>query len=228
MRTLSDVPDPTDAELRDLELQMPDFTDLDAELTRALDAKRSAIPLKAKRRDRPTFGIQKLDTLYKDPANWEPWCNVTLVYRPTGITDSPNVETILGFFISYKHREVKGARKLVRSPADPLLGHEIEYVSDKWYLDWHHPVRQSALSTELHFPVSLQIVLDDGLRSEGEHVVHVGATRGVGIRRAVLDSPVRLHDGNVVLYLPAGLDILDGLDHASKLRLKEAFDGQGN
>lgn len=224
MQSLNDMPEPTPDELRQIESEM---AELDAELAAALDAKRSHIPSKAKTRERPTFGIQKLDTLYKDPANWEPWSNVTLAYRPTaegGLAAEPT--TILGFFVCYKHREVKGARKLVRSPADPLLGTEFEYVSDPWYLDWAPARHHSAESTELHFPVALRIILDDGLRSEGEHVLHVGATRGLGIRRAVLDTAVRLSHQNTILYLPAGLDLLDGLAMECKLKLKEAFDGQ--
>jgi hypothetical protein len=231
------MPEPTADDLRQIESEM---AELDAELASALDAKRSRIPSKAKTRERPTFGIQKLDTLYKDPANWEPWSNVTLVYRPgTSQTDATKQmykdagfatdlppDTILGFFVCYKHREVKGARKLVRSAADPLLGTEFEYVSDPWYLDWAPARHHSAESTELHFPVALRIILDDGLRSEGEHVLHVGATRGVGIRRAVLDTAVRLSHQNTILYLPAGLDLLDGLAMECKLKLKEAFDAQ--
>lgn len=215
---LSELPEPTDEELREIEAE-PSMEDLDAELSRALDAKRSAIPSKAKKRDRPTFGIQKLDSLYKDPTNWRPWSNVTLVYKG-------EIDEILGFFVSYRHKEVVGARKLVRSPADPLLGHETEFVTDPWYRDGMPKPAHAELSTELHFPVSLHILLDDGLASEGEHVVHVGATRGVGIRRAVLDTAVRLSSKGTILYLPAGLDILDGLAHAAKMKLKEAFDAQ--
>lgn len=226
MQSLNEMPEPTPDDLRQIESEM---AELDAELAAALDSKRSRIPSKAKTRERPTFGIQRLDTLYKDPANWEPWSNVTLVYRPSptaegGLAAEPT--TILGFFVCYKHREVKGARKLVRGAADPLLGTEFEYVSDPWYLDWAPARHHSAESTELHFPVSLRIILDDGLRSEGEHVLHVGATRGVGIRRAVLDTAVRLSHQNTILYLPAGLDLLDGLAMECKLKLKEAFDAQ--
>jgi hypothetical protein len=226
--------EPSDSELESIELEGMD--DLDSELAKVLDAKRLAIPSKAKRRDRPTFGIQKLDSLYKNPENWEPWANVTLVYKPNRTPKEelidwatermPPEPTILGFFICYKHKTVIGASKLVRSPADPLLGHETRYVSDPWYVEEARRHR-AAPSLELHFPVSLVIILDDGLRSEGEHVVHVGATRGVGIRRAVLDSAVRLHFKDVILYLPAGLDILDGLALECKMKLKEAFDAQG-
>jgi hypothetical protein len=222
-QSLNEMPEPTPDDLRAIEAEM---AELDAELAAALDAKRSRIPLKAKTRERPTYGIQKLDTLYKDPANWEPWSNVTLVYKPFAPVPRTVTDTILGFFVCYKHREVKGARKLVRSAADPLLGTEFEYVSDPWYLDWAPARHHSAEPTELHFPVALRILLDDGLRSEGEYVLHVGATRGVGIRRAVLDSAVRLSHDKTILYLPAGLDILDGLAMECKVKLKEAFDGQ--
>jgi len=221
------MPDPTAEDLRAIEMD-----ELDAELARALDAKRSAIPLKAKRRDAPA-GIQKLDSLYKDPSNWTPWSNITLVHRAASIRQDsgydsvlPGVDTILGFFISYRHATVIGARKLVRSPADPLLGHEVEYVTDPWYLHNSEERYRAEPSTELHFTVAMRIVLDDGLASEGEHVVHVGATRGVGIRRAVLDTAVRLSGLRVILYLPAGLDIIDGLAKECKMKLKEAFDGQ--
>jgi len=219
MQTLAKTPEPSDADLKAIEMD-----ELDAELARALDAKRSAIPLKAKRRDAPA-GIQRLDSLYKDPANWTPWSNVTLVHRGDTKASSP-VDTILGFFISYRHATVLGARKLVRGAADPLLGHEVEYVSDPWYLHNSEERYRAEPSTEIHFTVAMQIVLDDGLASEGEHVVHVGATRGVGIRRAVLDTAVRLSGPRVILYLPAGLDIIEGLTKECKMKLKEAFDGQ--
>jgi hypothetical protein len=220
MTKLNEIPGPSDEELRAIEAES--MNDLDEELARALDAKRSAMPTKAKKRDRPTFGIQKLDTLYKDPANWEPWSNVTLAYVPDAGEPIP---TILGFFVSYKHKEVRGARKLVRAAPDPLLGHEVEYVSDPWYVE--EARRHVATpSTELHFPVALRIILDDGLASDEEHVLHVGATRGVGIRRAVLDTAVRLSSKGTILYLPAGLDVLDGLAMECKRKLKEAFDGQ--
>lgn len=214
------MPNPTDADLRAIDIAMPDepdLSDLDQELTRLLDARRSALPSKGKKRDRP-MGLQRLDTLYKNPENWQPWSNVTLVHQTAG-----GVDTILGFFTSFKHRTVLGARKLIRGPADPLLGHETEFVTDPWYVTEARGYH-SEPSSELHFPVSLRLVLDDGLASEGEHTLHVGATRGVGIRRAVLDTAVRLSAGGTILYLPAGLDILDGLDHGCKVRLKEAFD----
>src|SRR3979490_1632434 len=99
MQSLNEMPEPTPDDLRAIESEM---AELDAELASALDAKRSRIPSKAKTRERPTFGIQKLDTLYKDPANWEPWSNVTLVYRPTAVGGN-NPDTILGFFVCYKH-----------------------------------------------------------------------------------------------------------------------------
>src|SRR5437899_6334963 len=90
------LPEPSDADLRGIEME-----ELDAELAKALDAKRSHIPLKAKRRDAPA-GIQKLDSLYKDPANWTPWSNVTLVYRPNAVSAATRgvheLDTILGFF----------------------------------------------------------------------------------------------------------------------------------
>lgn len=218
MQTLNDLPDPTDDDLRTIEATMPDMTELDDALSRALDAKRSRIPLKARKRDAPA-GIQKLDTLYKDANNWTPWSNVTLVHRA-------EIDTILGFFISYKHVTVLGARKLMRSPADPLLGSEIEYVTDPWYLHNSEERYRSEPSSELHFTLAMRVVLDDGLASEGEHVVHIGATRGVGIRRAVLDTAIRLSGPRVILYLPAGLDIIDGLAMECKLKMKEAFDAQ--
>lgn len=212
-------PEPTDDDLKSIEME-----ELDAELEKALDAKRSRIPLKARKRDAPG-GIQKLDSLYKDPANWEPWSNVTLIHEE--LTHTGKIDTILGFFVSYKHKEVRGARKLVRSPADPLLGTEFEYVRDPWYLDWAPKHAHAEPSTELHFSVALRLILDDGLRSEGEYVLHVGATRGLGIKRAVLDTAVRLSHDRTILYLPAGLDILDGLAKECKMKLKEAFDAQG-
>ncbi len=229
---MQSLAEPTDAELRAIEAE-PAMSELDEELSRLLDAKRSRIPLKAKRRDTPA-GIQKLDSLYKDPANWTPWSNVTLVHRggphiPIShgdVRQSQPVDTILGFFISYKHVTVIGARKLVRSPADPLLGHEVEYVTDPWYLHNSEERHRSEPSTQLHFTVAMRIVLDDGLASEGEHVLHVGATRGVGIARAVLDKAIRLSGPRVILYLPAGLDIIDGLARECKMKLKEAFDAQ--
>ena len=198
---------------------IPDLSDLDSELTRILDTAKRAIPAKGKKRDRPA-GIQRLDSLYKNPENWEPWSNITLVHQSEG-----KVDTILGFFISYRHRTVIGARKLVHSPADPILGHEIEYVTDPWYVE-EAQRRRATPSTEMHFMVTVQIILDDGLRSDGEHILHVGATRGVGIRQAVLDAPARLSSGDTIMYLPEGLDILDGLARETKIKLKEAFDGQ--
>lgn len=210
--------EPTDDDLRMIE-QETSFAELDAELAQALDARRSAIPAKAKKRDRPTFGIQKLDTLYKDPSNWEAWSNVTLVHRA-------EIDSILGFFISYKHRTVLGARKLVRG-SDPLLGQEIEYVTDSWYLHNSEERYRSEPSTDVHFVTMLHIVLDDGLSSEGEHPVNVNATRGVGIKRVCLDTAIRLSGPRTILYLPAGLDILDGLSRECKMKIKEAFDAHG-
>lgn len=220
-------PEPTDDDLKSIEME-----ELDAELEKALDAKRSHIPLKARKRDAPA-GIQKLDSLYKDPANWTPWSNVTLVHRSQevthtipGFTSGGTLDTILGFFISYRHATVIGARKLVRSAADPLLGHEVEYVTDPWYLHNSEERYRAEPSTQLHFTLAMRIVLDDGLASEGEHVLHVGATRGVGIARAVLDKAVRLSGPRTILYLPAGLCVLDGLARECKMKLKEAFDAQ--
>ena len=43
-----------------------------------------------------------------------------------------------------------------------------------------------------------------------------------------MSERTRLHseDGKTILYLPEGLDILDGLARETKLKLKEAFDAQ--
>lgn len=222
MQSLNEL-EPSDDDLRGIE---QDMKELDDELAASLDAKRSALPPKTKRRDRPTFGIQRLDTLYKDPANWQPWANVTLVHQAREPNTAPfavGVDTILGFFISYRHVSVLGARKLIRG-SDPLLGQEIEYVTDPWYLHNSEEKYRSEPSTDIHFVTMLHIVLDDGIESDGEHLVQVNATRGVGIKRVCLDTAIRLSGPRTILYLPAGLDILDGLAKECKLKIKEAFD----
>lgn len=205
--------EPSDDELAEIEASLGDF------LQEVVDKQTRAIPQKAKKRDAPA-GIQRLDSLYKDPANWEPWANVTLIHQA-------DVSTILGFCVEYRHKTVRGARKLVAGHMDSL-GSTTEYVTDPWYLDWAKRKPHSAESSQLAFEIVLQVVLDDGLRTDGPVCVCVAATHGVGINAATLKDRTRLSswDGKTILYLPEGIDLMGGVNRETALKLKEAFDSR--
>lgn len=172
---------------------------------------------KALRRDAPA-GQQRLDSLYKEPENWKVSRNVTLIHQ------ADNIATLVGTFLEYRHVSIGSARKLLASAPDETLPTAIEYVSDPWYIA--RVQRPLPIPTRnMQFGIDHPWELEGGLKA-GTCSLAVSAVRGEGIARAELSAPTRFasENGRTILYLPPGLDVLEGLTRECKLRIKAEFD----
>lgn len=222
--------EPTEAELRQIEAEetLDDILDLAIE-----DAarKRDSIPSKAARRVSPP-GQMKLDSTYKDPANWQEVATVKIVHQDASIA------TLIGDFTEFRHKIYPSARKLIRGSFLSSLPQRIEYVSDRWYIEGLAARPHTTQGLDLYFNVGGPVEIEGGFRSVGDdstgkRYLRVCAVRGQGIARAQL-GPVGenaggkwsfiSHDGRSILFLQAGTDVLEGLTLAMKLKIKEAFD----
>jgi hypothetical protein len=212
---------PSDADLKAIEIESLD--DLMNDAIEDLVAARSRVPLKAAKRSAPP-GQMRLDSTFKNPDNWTLVGVVKLVHQDT----ESGLITLCGDFLEHLHKGMR-ARKLERIEPDltPIVGlpQKVEYVTDRWYIERiSRPIPTPG--RVLYFTVTLDRRLEGGLGAR-EGPLLVSAVRGEGIARAELGAEgarFATADGRTILYLPAGLDVLEGLTRECKIKIKEAFD----
>lgn len=194
--------EPTSGDLARIEAEDP----LEALL---LDAQLSAPARKPKHQPGAT---QSTSELYMNPANWERTRGVALVHRDSN--------TLLGNFSEYRHLKDRSCRKLVREE-QPIGVSGIEEVEGSWWLgaerqappkreSWHE---QRRALMHLHLP-ALQIHCP-----AAEIVVFMEYG---SIRRAELAQQTMFasEDGTLLIELPAGLNVLEVMDHDGKVKLR--------
>ena len=150
--------------------------------------------------------------LYMNPQNWQRTRGVALIHRDSN--------TLLGNFSEYRHIKDRTCRKLVREEA-PIGVSGIEEVEGSWWIgegrqappkreSWHEQ-RRALLhlhlpKLRLHCPTAKVVVF-----------LEYGS-----IRRAELAAQTLFaaEDGSELVELPAGLNVLEVMDHDGKVKLR--------
>lgn len=149
-------------------------------------------------------------------ANWTRTKGVCLVHQET--------YSLLGNFSEYRHTRYRDARKLIRE-LDPIQIDGIEYVSGPQWVPTERveaELQRSITST----PAILDITLHElGLRSPAVEV-RVEILYGNAIQRVELSERTEFHSLDLMrtVWLPKGLDILNGMSFESKLMLHDELE----
>lgn len=149
-------------------------------------------------------------------TNWELVGQVQLVHK------GQDVETLVGLFDEYKHRQMVNTRRLKASVrADDSPQPRIEYVTgDTWLYPESAYLRAQSSTTKLS--ICEDLALDMGLSAFA--VMLDCFLVGGGIQRACLAQGTTFSGTTprTFLCLPAGMDVLEGLDRGSKQRIWRA------
>lgn len=138
--------------------------------------------------------------VYANPANWVRGQVICLLHKET--------QSLLGYFVEWKHKTVPDARRLVReadlkAPASPC---QIEYISGSW------PTPASALSArKLPWKIDLPCVASIHLLDFGLEALDVPMDFCFGegsLDRVELVVTTTFRSPGQYLTLPPGTDIL--------------------
>lgn len=198
--------EPTNAELEEIEDQadsaLPTLDELFAE----------AAPQARVRRDPSKLQKSPSHASFSDPVNWLRMRGVAIFHKETN--------TLLGNFSEYIHKSVANCRKLVRESA-PIAVSASEYIEGNWWLPDTQILEAPRVWQEtrlammkVHMPelnafcplVKLKACLEHG-----------------GIARVELATETQFadSDGNQLLFLPAGTNILPCMTLDSKITLRQ-------
>lgn len=200
--------EPSNEELNAIEQQdiledaLPTLEDLFAE----------ASPVAKPRRDPSKFPLSPSHTSYTNPENWQRTRGVAIFHKETN--------TLLGNFSEYKHKTAAGCRKLVRESA-PIAVSGSEYVEGNWWLpsaqmpEARKPWQETRLAMmKVHMPdlnvfaplVELKAYLEHG---------------GIARVELTVETQFADADGNQLLFLPAGTNILPCMTLDGKIALRQ-------
>lgn len=151
-------------------------------------------------------------TLYTDPANWTRTRGVALIHAES--------ETLLGNFSEYVHRSVAGCRRLVRE-SEPISVEATESISGYWTSrTGQQPLMREAWHEKRNATLYLELDALGVQAADCRLVVHL--SHG-GIARVELAEAARLCGiaGEQLLFLPAGVNVLDTMSYACKVALRK-------
>lgn len=186
--------------------------DLWTEARIALAAKKSRRVANPSLRNALDATAKKMHELFTLPENWERTRGIALIHAET--------ESLLGNFSEYRHRSVKGCRKLLREEA-PITVEAAERVGGSWWLgDSRKPEPRAPWHTQR------QAILHVHLHELGVHSPACEVTAFLsygGIARVELAHPTRFADdhGKQLIELPQGVNILDGMTLDCRIALRE-------
>jgi len=148
--------------------------------------------------------------LYADPANWTRRHGVALVHKTS--------QSLMGNFWLWTHNSIPGARRLVRSPV-PIAVAAIEEADYGYYAEepmlYHASPRAAqviaaTLSVMLDFPACAATDVALGVHFVDDYT-----------SRVELLAAVTFVEGDLLLELPAGTNILPVMSRASKLEVRK-------
>lgn len=182
----------------------------DAMLHRAKKPKRPADP---SLRNALDATAKRMKEVFSLPENWERTRGVALIHQESG--------TLLGNFSEYLHRTVKGSRRLVRE-ALPIAIAANEYVSGLW---WIGSTQRDRIAASDKWTTQRQAVIDVVLPELGvaHPVTEVTVSLYLGaITRVELAADCQFSDGQgqMLLTLPKGINLLEAMSLESKMALK--------
>lgn len=175
------------------------------------------ILLEAKREAEVVRKVNDPRTRWTDPDMWQDMGQVQLVYR------EGSLNVLIGLFNVLHHKRVLGTRKLTFTTVRREETPPIEYVSgEHWLPSQTMEVKHTPAITIKQ--AEFKLALDMGVESNYEVPVSIHLTGG-GVSAITLDEATRF-DGftpRTILFLPEGLDILEGLTHDCKKAIWEAI-----
>ena len=148
--------------------------------------------------------------LYANPDNWTRKRGLALIHRES--------RQLLGNFWEWRHNSVMDARRLVRS-AEPIVVEGVEEVDFALSADlFPHRGSERAVVKEMR---TVEVRLDTPRVSAQGVLLCVHYYNG-WTAKAILVEPTTLAEGNEILQLPGGIDLLPALSRETKLALRKA------
>ena len=190
-------------------MTLASLDDLFIEARSAAKAERTAA-FKRKLKD-PVEAPAEPSTLFANPANWTRTRGLALIHAQS--------KQLLGNFWEWRHSRVADARRLVRS-AEPIPVEGVEEID-------------FALSAPLSPPKGPRVQTQQILRIDA--VLETPAVRAPQIllcihyydgwtAAAVLVEDTTFAEGEEILQLPAGVDLLPAMGREMKLKLRNQHD----
>jgi hypothetical protein len=155
---------------------------------------------------------KRMRELYTLDENWEYTRGIALIDKDT--------MALVGNFREYRHKTVKGTRKLVREHT-PILVDASEivegYLGEVWKLKLHESgwTTEHSITCGLEFP---QLMME-----APEAALSVKTKLGTLVHVVLInETQFATHSGNTLLRLPAGTDIIGQLGNDCKHAIKRA------
>lgn len=159
---------------------------------------------------RPTRPLSPSRLAFADPLQWISSGQVALVHR------EGSVETLVGLFDEFHHLSSRSARKLVATQLGTMKP-RIEYVTgDHWI---GKALEQKRKQPDSKVQIVEDLLLDMGVSAPA--VVCECVIVGGGVARVTLTETTRFEafTPRTILFLPAGMDVLEGLSRGTKERV---------
>lgn len=157
---------------------------------------------------------RRLRERFSLPENWLRVRSVALIHQDT--------ETLLGNFIEFKHK-LSTARKFMRA-AGPEPVEAVEFVKgENWLAEpLHRPSKPAVPEREMR-EAMIDVHLPELENTFAKDVILDVHLHWGSIARVELMDETVFHskDRKTQLYLPEGLDILDGMSLECRIKLKE-------
>ena len=202
--------EPSDDELAAIETQnsVIDLDDLWTDVL--LNAKTKALP-------KHPLALPSTKTLYTNPDNWHRSRGIAIIHKPT--------ETLLGNFSEYIHTKIKECRKLIREES-PICVEAVEEVTGNWWLGVERKPEPTQVWHERR-PAMLHVYLPE-LHVHAPAVCVTACLSYGAIARVELVEATRFaqwddqgKQGEMLIDLPAGTNILEVMSMQSKIKLRE-------
>lgn len=172
-------------------------------------AQRKSVAPKSKRTPEAP---QETSTLFTSESNWLRGKTIALIHDES--------DTLLGCFVEFTHRSVKGARKLIREDTLSICS-SAERVEGSWWLgDGRRPEPRQEWHTQR--PAIVHLHLDKlGVHSPAVEVLVHLSYNGIARCELGLDTQFAGEDENM-LFLPKGTNVLEVCSLDTKISLRKA------
>jgi hypothetical protein len=184
---------------------MMSLDELFAEARQAAKAERT-LAFKRKAKD-PVEPAAIPQTLYTDPENWTRTRGLALIHAES--------KALLGNFWEWRHKSVKDARRLVRS-AEPIPVVGAEEIDINFAGAVPPPRGERVETTRI---IRLDLVLEAPAVRAAAVLVCVHYYDG-WTAKVVLVEDTTLAEGEEILLLPGGVDVLPALGREMKVQLR--------
>lgn len=190
---------------------------LDILLSEALhEASRKKIKPLPEKSDRLDKIRESFRSNYEKPENWIRTRGIALIHR-----DENGATTLLGNFSEFIHKKNKIARKLVREGGLLQIAAQ-EFVTGSWWLRTDTLERMQESVDHEERDTRMDIVLGELQVFSHDVKLRIFLVRGWIARVELVEQTQFVCPTNSqFIFLPKGLDILEGMDYDSKMVLRK-------